>query len=475
MTTRMKRVTLASSLALVIGFIIWYLSGGRPFYVPADSEYYATTPQEQQALQQAIDHRDLETIRDHGWKLWGSITQLTSQTAQPGAAECGVNSNIAVFDTWYGEEEIYRTPIFCPDGKPCAEGSIPTRYWHTPRQSGGAQLLSFNKYNTEFVDWVNHYKLYDPATLTAWNEQLTADNVATAERSIDRFVEPPAATATMLKPTYWLLKRNQPMMVPYWKGPLSPVSLENTDTPRHPVVETWKNFVLYDPTGKADPTIPRPVVVYGVNGPEKKMVVPDKVVSLEDFYSIPLSEKDVKYIQGANIFTIGGINVKEIEPCDVAVLVGMHVTTAEVKNWVWQTMYWNPFPDDHHQPGVSGPFRNFDMATAYFFNDASGKPHIAYNPYLEPPITGPTFMNPMTMYGADSNCMSCHHAAAFPTMNGDSSPAVMLQGSYIANGEVSGAEQWFENRIKTTFMWSMVMSVQAKTGIGEEKSPVGQQ
>ena len=150
-------------------------------------------------------------------------------------------------------------------------------------------------------------------------------------------------------------------MIPYWKGPLSPVSTDNSTTPRHPVVQTWKNFVLYDPTGKEDPTQARPVTIYGLDGPEVKMVVPDKVVTLDEFYSIPLTEGDVEYIQGANIFTIGGVKTSQIQPCDVAVLVGMHISTAEVTNWVWQTMYWNPFPSDNNQPTVTGPFKNLAL------------------------------------------------------------------------------------------------------------------
>lgn len=447
----------------------------RPVYQGPDHSNYATTPSEQQALQAEIDAKDLSAVRAHGWKLWGALTDMTSEEYVPGKQACGVSQNLAAFDTWYGEEEIFRTPIFCPDGKPCGEGSIPSHYWHTPRQAGGAQVLSFNKYSTEFVDWVDDNQLYDPATLDGWNKQLNADGTPNVDRTVDHFIDPPQPVSTMLKPTFWVLKKDEPMMIPYWYGPLNPVSPANSDTPRHPTAVTWKNFVLYDPTGKADPTAPREVTIYGLEGPEKHMVVPKKVVTADEFYALPLTAEDVKFIQGANIFTIGGVDVTEIEPCDIAVLVGMHVTTAEVKNWTWQTFYWNPFPSDTSQPTVEGPFRNFDMATAYYFDGSDGEPHIAYNPYLEPPITGPTFMNPMTMYGADSNCMSCHHAAGYPTINGTTNPGTMLQGSYFAKGPVTGSEQWFNNRIQTTFMWGLVMSMQAKTGIGVDEEAIGQQ
>lgn len=450
-------------------------SGWKVKYAAPDHQYYATSPGARKELQTEIDHKDLSAIRKHGWQIWGAITKQTDQTYEPGEKSCGVSNKVAVFDTWWGEEEIFRTPVFCPDGKPCAENIKPRNNWHGPRQAGGAQVLSFNKYSVEFMDWVTDHDLYKASTLIGFNKALDKKGAAIKNRTIDQFVPSPLPTATMLKPTYWVLKADEPAMMPYWTGPLHPVSNNNSDTPRHPVVNTWKNFVLWDPTGKADPTKPREVTIYGINGPEKRMVAPKKVVGPDDFYGLPLSQADVTFIKGGNVFTIGGVPVSEIKPCDLAVLVGMHVTTAEVPNWTWQTFYWNPFPSDTTQPTVTGAFKNFDMATAYFFMGKNGEAHIAYNPYLEPPITGPTFMNPMTMHGADSNCMTCHHAAGFPTINKDPNPAVMLLGSYVSKGPISGGEQWFADRLKTTFMWGLTMSVQAKTGADRVAAPTDNQ
>jgi hypothetical protein len=59
--------------------------------------------------------------------------------------------------------------------------------------------------------------------------------------------------------------------------------------------------------------------------------------------------------------------------------------------------------------------------------------------------------------------MSCHHAAAFPTLNNSPSFADMLSGSYYSKGIVTGTEPWFQNRIKTQFMWGEVMQNQ---GVG---------
>ena len=58
--------------------------------------------------------------------------------------------------------------------------------------------------------------------------------------------------------------------------------------------------------------------------------------------------------------------------------------------------------------------------------------------------------------------MTCHHAAAYPTLNMDPNPGLMLNGSYFALGDIKGDELWFQDRVKTVFMWSMVMSNQGQ-------------
>jgi hypothetical protein len=75
------------------------------------------------------------------------------------------------------------------------------------------------------------------------------------------------------------------------------------------------------------------------------------------------------------------------------------------------------------------------------------------------------------MTGADSNCMSCHHAAAFPTLNNDPSPANMLLGSYWSKGPVDGTEEWFQGRVKTHFMWGIIIQNQClATGLNSQPS-----
>lgn len=390
--------------------------------------------------------RDLKSIREHAWRIWGGITERTGQ-AYPAKSECVAQADLAVWDTWYSEAETFQRETKCEDGQACRE-------FHIPRQTGGTEVLSFNKYSQEFLTWVDQNAFYDESTFIEMNKEMTKNNTPTKDRIIGAI---PPDSATMLKPTFWVVKSDEPAMMPYWEGPH--LDINGTLNPDRPVVSTWTSFVLFDPTGEADPNKKYPVEILGPNGIEKHMVKPKKVVNAADFYAVPLTQSDVDYIKNGNIFTIGGLAPDQLAPCDLALLVGMHVTTAEFDNWTWQTFWWSPFPEDSNQPTVKPPFTHFNVATAYYFDDAAGNPHIAFNPYLEPPIEGPIFMNPSD-HGSHSNCMTCHHAAAYPTPNRSANPGEMLQGAYKATGEITGAEQWFGDRVKTRFMWGMLMEAQ---------------
>ena len=161
------------------------------------------------------------------------------------------------------------------------------------------------------------------------------------------------------------------------------------------------------------------------------------------------------FVKAGNVFIINGVPVAELEAGDLALMVAHHVTTAEFGNWTWQSFWWSPDPSRQAPPTVPAPFDNYDLTLAYYMLGPDGEPHISMNPFLEPPDEGPIFMNPSQL-GAKSNCMTCHHVAAFPTLNRESNPATMLLGSYVATGEISGTEQYFTDRVKSRFMWGMV-------------------
>jgi len=432
-------------------------------YVDAPFADYRVSADEKQAeviFQRWFDDRMDAQIEQHGWKLFSTITKPSGQylalNAQGGRSvvdEPGPGRvSIPTWDTWFGETEVFDPTKVVPG----------TMQLHPPGQAGGAEVTTFNKYNRAFLEFVHDKKYNDVRTLIALNEKFQADDTPL----IERFIDPPPLEGIMLKPTYWAVKKGQVTPLSYWKGP--GLTIDGTTSPKKPTDVTWKQIVLVNDTGK--PVALDPVkfsVTTETGGEEQLSLTPLRAVTPDDFYAIPLSAEDIAWIQkpGA-VFQFGGISPDDLEVGDLALLVGMHITSVEWSKWTWQTVWWSPLEPGKGKPGIVSPWLNYDMALAYYYDKADGSPHIAFNPHLEPPITGPIFQNP-TQFGAHSNCMSCHHAAAFPTVNKDPNPANMLLGSYIATGPISGTEQFFKDRTKTHFMWGLVLGTQSQAAYAD--------
>ena len=405
-----------------------------------------------------VKNFDDAAIRKHAYDIWGAITAMSGQYyAVQTAGGQTLRTQLAVFDTWYDEYETFHTAPNLPAS--CANNACAGAFHlHGPRQAsggppGGSEVVSFNKYSLEFLNYVNQFHYFGETTLINLNNQFNQNNTPLDQR----FTQPVAGNAVMLKPSYYIIKRNTPTPMQYWKGP--GLTIAGTANPDVPDTATWEQIVVVDPTGTAKPGTPETIKVLTQNGFKEMTFTDYQIVGLDRFYWFYLSQSDINYIQGGNVFTINGVPPSEMEPGDIALLVAMHVTTNENQNWTWQTFFWRPQPVADAGPSVKPPFNNYDTATAYYFTKQDGTPLIGFNPYLEPPIIGPIYIDP-TMRGADSNCMSCHHAAAFPTLNNDPSLASMLNGSYWSKGPVTGTEQWFQGRVKTHFMWGIIIQNQ---------------
>jgi hypothetical protein len=414
-----------------------------------------------------VTNFDDAAIRKHAFDLWGAVTAMSGQyRSVPAAGGQTVRTELAVFDTWYDEYETFHTqPIPAPS---CANNACAgALHLHGPRQGtgGGNEVTSFNKYSVEFVDYVNQFKYFGEKTLRDLNSQFDQTNTPLYQR----FTQPVSGNAVMLKPSYYIIKRNKPTAMQYWKGP--GLTIDGTAFPAVPTTATWEQIVVVDPTGTAQPGTPQTIKVLTQNGFKEMTFTDYQIVGLDRFYWFALGQNDVNYIKGGNVFTVNGVAPTDLEPGDIALLVAMHVTTNENHDWTWQTFFWRPQPVTDAGASVKPPFNNYDASTSYYFTKKDGTPLISFNPYLEPPIIGPIYLDP-TMRGADSNCISCHHAAAFPSLNNDPNPANMLQGSYWSKGPLTGTEEWFQGRVKTHFMWGMIIQNQClAVGLATQPPP----
>ncbi len=158
----------------------------------------------------------------------------------------------------------------------------------------------------------------------------------------------------------------------------------------------------------------------------------------------------------------------------VHILVGFHVATREIENWVWATFWWHDAPTqgpfaEGRPRHMAEPWNQFLMNVSYSMDEppeTDGSPHIAYNPYLE----GTLFD------GTKSNCMSCHRRAALLVKTVKTKEVVALEpdhrillsygdirtespGRTVVRGSESAVTSYFnqpfEEMLKLSFLWSL--------------------
>jgi hypothetical protein len=428
-------------------------------------------------IQGWVDKYDVASIEAHAWKLWGGITALTDQTYP---SECTAIMDtidpvpLATFTTWWSEYDVYNPPGSLNPSDDNGDGSCPNPIFpfHSPRQASAVpgqntpdahpgDVLSFNKYTQEFKDYVADNKLYYLKTLT--------DLYKAKVDSIPQTFNP--KKSMMLKPTFIFAKKDKPFLIPYWKGP--GMTIAGTTDPFKPVSSTWVQWVLFNPTKTAiKPGTPFTTTYQGTDGSQRDTTLTSyEIVGLDHFYYLPLTKKNIEYLEGGNVFTVGGVPIGELQPGDLSLMIGCHVTSIEYFNdWTWQTFWWSPHPakTPPASANVKPPFTHYDMEQSYYMIGPDKKPFISQNPYLEPSIIAPIVkVDPFSGgSGAKSNCMSCHHSAAFPTPNLDPNPGVMLRGAYLGSGQVNRNDKIFDvnltqKRVNTNFLWSMILLKQA--------------
>ena len=151
------------------------------------------------------------------------------------------------------------------------------------------------------------------------------------------------------------------------------------------------------------------------------------------------------------------------------ILVGLHFATREQANWVWATFWWHDKPDAKpYSAGrprmVRSPWNHYMMNVSYDMDlpaEPDGKPHIAFNPFLEG----------FQPEGLTSNCMSCHRRASwsakgetcitFASMNPTNGTLITSTnpGFVAVRGEAATLGTYFnepyEERLKLGFLWSL--------------------
>jgi hypothetical protein len=382
--------------------------------------------QSAKTVQGWIDDLDNKAITAHAWDTWGALTTMTNQKSN--------GELLPVFDTWWDKSEVFAPPgVRAALGRQIHRFEPPAQFRRSAAlrakaASSGHQFgqLGFDtvKYNDAVKKHVDDKHYNDQKVLAALNDGWPA-NTPLANRKVVDFPD----ESVMLKPTYRFVSGTSPTITGYWAGP------SNSTSPSTPSDSTWTKKMLVVP-------------------PESKLTAeqltlqteagPLPVVKVSDFYHVKLTADEAAGLNAKS----KGLNLKA---GDYALLVAMHVSTREIADWTWQTFWWSfnkPSIPQASQAHIKAPFDHYQVAVGYSFTTAPSNPDsltlTCYNPYLEAGFGNDVFARPGQL-GIESNCMSCHRAAAWgPNAN------------YVANGVIDpGDPQFFTGNTKTDFLWGL--------------------
>jgi hypothetical protein len=390
-------------------------------------------PRTRQTINGWIATDDTKAMTEHAWELWAALTSPTEQKLHAEEAP--------VFMTWWDANEALLAPDQLAKGLPAGtQFRIPVQFQQQevvraerielglgapPRPPHS--LFEDIKYNDDIKQFIDANRYNDHAELDRINNGWSK-STPVAARNLKAFPD----SSVMLKPVYQLVSSSAVTVLPYWAGPA------NSVTPATPAEYTWRRKMAVVPEGM-DPS--------RVKIRERDADLP--VVSVNSFYHIKLTEDEV-----ASVSELANMEAKA---GDYMLLVGMHVASREIDSWTWQTFWWSftrpPVPAGVRLT-IAPPFDHYQVSVGYSSMTGGDNPNalpvVCYNPYLETAFGNDTFVREGQL-GTESNCVSCHRAAAWPAL----SPG-QKKKNYVANGVVDpGDRMLFANKTKTDYVWGV--------------------
>lgn len=407
---------------------------------------------------------DSASIYNHAWGVWAGLTAPTSETY--------AGDKLLVYQTWLGLNEVRQLVIDNDSTDGCTGvkrtyGRAPltraTQLQHAARFSKQnaakfASLKSSPVSDTLVNQWVTVSYSPDAACFATKNQIFRQSVINKYYTAGGLGAIPPFPNSSLtIKPTYLVYNKTEsPFKMPVW-----------LDAPNPPDANFFglaNNFVYVDATNKQ----PAGKVALPVDSNETdKTKIAAATINLSDFISITVDKQMADYMNQQDSIQ-GMTGAGKALPGQVAILVGMHVTTKEISNWTWQSYYWTPNPAQPGSPSsalaaslrpsqITGAAAHYACVAAYVMltpnnapNNAPGAgPMFGYNPYLEgsfgPPVFGfPNTYNANYQYGVQTNCMSCH-ALAIP------SPA----GNYTTDQTIDLKGEYFKGQVSLDFAWSI--------------------
>ncbi len=370
-------------------------------------------------LEKFRQDRNVPEMRRHAWNVWAGL----NQTAQGGGP---------IWETWFRVDETFAPGAglqgerkhlrkFAPPRQHLQPGTVP--------QAAGESLLSMVLFNQELHAHVRGRELYKATKLDAINASFTAATPL-PERKIPDFERKSMA----LKVVWWPVKKSGKTALPNWD--FDPARPDAQGNPPY----TWKRFLAVDPTRSHIPANETATVDFTYRDPTLGVRTLQKegcpVVSLSSFYHFALSTQ-------AELEAAQAISLQALELGDYVAMIGMHVTTREIDDWVWATFWWHDRPDvgpyaGNRTENVTGVWRNYLMDVAFDMvtpREADGGANACYNPWLEARFKR----------GLVSNCMTCHQRSVWPPEHFEP----------VTRDGLGPTDPYFQGKTKLDFLWSV--------------------
>jgi len=399
-------------------------------------------PTPESKLVEMRNHQDLVLMRNHAWGLFAGLVQ-PSEAHHPESA--------AIWETWYSRSETMAAngceqlqqhhrkqrelelPLEIISGFDIdKEGPEHTTALNKAQQffSGpGGSLRSNVLFNAAACHHIQQLALYDPAKLEKQKNDLDLANAPAQERDITPFPD-----RSIIVKAFWLRIDQSGKSIP---------------TPKRSFADQQACVAANNcPTTSVKPA--------KANEPCNLPAAPGTPVLTSCFYNVPVTKENRDQITFSMTADVG----------DVLVLVGLHVITKEMSDWVWSTFWWSPNPSDPtygsdrwDEQFIHGAWRNYLMDTTLSMetpwekeaepssftgtrsciSSDSPKAKIAFNPYLEGNLPN---------FGALSNCMNCHKQATFPRMVPEAAGAP--QRGYLGPDAAC-----FGQSLRVDYVWSL--------------------
>jgi hypothetical protein len=322
-------------------------------------------------------------------------------------------------------------------------------------QSNGDIMVAGVIYNDAAIRHIIGTRLYNAVTLNG----LLPKDPNSPPNAIPQF----PASSIVLKPMFWPVRKGGFTALPVWDWDAhKPGSPADGKYAGYEMQSLWTRAVAITdlPNPKPPPTIQYLHGVYDSTG--TKLIGPVtynnttqisppafQVVSVNDFYHRQLNQAELRELSTCDRALLDASAYwaynRAFEPGDYVVLVAMHIMTKEQQDWTFQSLWYHPDADkpDKCRYCQSRPtnltdktFQHYLLTTTYgttqqtgqnnYYSPPSTQPGaaiwpVAYNPYIELAAS-----HPIT-----TNCMNCHHRAAWPPLASQDKPDMGRTSAYL--------------------------------------------